>query len=276
MPDPRPAPRAAVVAPRAGADDAAGAPVRTGVRTGVADSAGTGARASVDDLAGVLGVVVADPAGRDDDTPVLADVFEAMDDGVLVTDARGATVAFNRRAAQILGAEPAAMAGATLADKPWRVVDASGADVAPDDLLVARTLVTGTPHDDVVHVVRADGTRVEARVRARPVRDARGAVARVVACFTDVTGLHTTQARLREAPRAARRGLCGRAGGPGAAGRRRPPGAPRQRGAGRAARRARRTPGGPGAGRPPPPRRPRALRRGMRAGARGAGARRGR
>jgi PAS domain S-box-containing protein len=98
-----------------------------------------------------------------------AAALDAIEEGVLVHDAKHQIVYANRAASELLGVEPQALRGASTESPPWEAMDESGAPIGPDDCPVERALRTGMAQRPiVVGVRRRDGAVRWLRTSTRP------------------------------------------------------------------------------------------------------------
>jgi PAS domain S-box-containing protein len=123
-------------------------------------------------------------AGREQ----LAQVLEAVADGVLFVDHASVIRLANGAAERILGSPRADLLGRTWADFAAEWTHMGGGPVAREERSDVRVLGHG---EDVFGLtrqrVRPDGSRTVLRGNSIPLRDARGRVAGMVATFRDVT-----------------------------------------------------------------------------------------
>ncbi|WP_436910943.1 PAS domain S-box protein [Halosimplex marinum] len=118
--------------------------------------------------------------------------------GLVVLSAEGVIERMNDRAGEILGVDPERVVGDSRETDAWRLLDADGEPVPPDERVFGIALDTGRPVTEVEHQVeRADGSRVWVQVSAAPLTDGDGAD-RVVVAVEDITRQKDRERRLRE------------------------------------------------------------------------------
>ena len=79
---------------------------------------------------------------------------------------------------------------------------ANGRELEPHELPMQRAAAEGIEiWDELLDVVKADGSRITLLMNAKPVRDDRGEVTGAVGVCVDVTRLREAEATLREADR---------------------------------------------------------------------------
>ena len=129
----------------------------------------------------------ADRARLDQQTELLARVFETSPVGIVVTDADGRVVEVNDRAAVVLGIEAQELRGRRYGNPEWGVVDQDGEPIPADDLPVARVLATGEAvFGDEHGIDDPSGGVTWQSVNAAPIHEG-GSVSQVVATVEDVT-----------------------------------------------------------------------------------------
>jgi two-component system sensor histidine kinase/response regulator len=129
-----------------------------------------------------------------DSSQRLASIFNAVTNGLVMVDGRGAVIERNAAAARML-----AHAADQVGDSLWPGVREDG---TPYDLAshpVRLALVTGVSVRDVVMgLAQPDGARCWLSVNAEPIPDESGAVQLVVASLTDITDRKRGEDALRE------------------------------------------------------------------------------
>ena len=116
-------------------------------------------------------------------------VVEALDEGVLLYDAKGVVIACNQKAADLVGLPTDAIIGKSAAELPLRLVDESGQEFAADERPGYRAIMTGEPQLNIIagHP-RPDGDMTWLSINAMPIAD-EGADApyAVATSFADIT-----------------------------------------------------------------------------------------
>ncbi len=126
--------------------------------------------------------------------------LDALSEGVLFSDMGGVIRASNPAAERILGLMQGEIVGLANDDPRWRVTRGDGSAFLPDEYPAVVTQRTGLPRTgELMGVHKADGEVVWISTDAHPVRTADGAVAGVVASFTDVTAEREATEALRRA-----------------------------------------------------------------------------
>ncbi|MHB8491740.1 MAG: HD-GYP domain-containing protein [Solirubrobacteraceae bacterium] len=123
-------------------------------------------------------------------------ILEALHEGVIVEDAEGSVLAFNKRAPEVLGI-PAEELGREAPERPLAaLLHQDGSPVGPGELPSTRSLETGEPQADVVMGIRGPGGTRWLAIASTPLfRDDEETAYAVVVSFTDITRF---QQRLRE------------------------------------------------------------------------------
>jgi diguanylate cyclase (GGDEF)-like protein/PAS domain S-box-containing protein len=122
-------------------------------------------------------------------------VLEALDEGVILYTEQGVPL-WNSAAERIFGLTGAQVSGLEPRPAAWRLLDAAGATVPPEEMAPARALATGARAvDELLRLERPDGTRVWIAGSATPVALGEDGERAVVATVRDVT-------RAQEAARA--------------------------------------------------------------------------
>ncbi|MCS0628424.1 EAL domain-containing protein [Telluria mixta] len=139
------------------------------------------------------------------------DLLAHLPAGVVMHDAAGRVVAANCQALALLGRREEQMLGAQSSDDTWHFVRADGSRMPPSEYPVNAVLRTGAKVSDlVVGVARPDHDDVRwAICNAYPERDERGAIDRVVVCFTDCTALKDAEQSLHKSEERMRLALQG-------------------------------------------------------------------
>ncbi|WP_123537921.1 bacterio-opsin activator domain-containing protein [Halosimplex salinum] len=118
--------------------------------------------------------------------------------GLVVLSTEGVIDRMNDRAGEILGVDPATVVGESRDIEAWRLLDADGEPVPPDERVFQIARDTGRPVTEVEQQVeRADGERAWVQVSATPL--AGGDTGdRVVVAIEDITPQKERERRLRE------------------------------------------------------------------------------
>jgi PAS domain S-box-containing protein len=129
-------------------------------------------------------------------------VFDTAPVGIIVAQDRECRViTANRVMAEMLGMSIGENISKSRSDAealPY-VVCRDGAVVAAEDLPMQRAAALGIElREEVLDIVRQDGSQITQLVNAAPVRDASGAVTGAVGIAADITGLRAAQEALRE------------------------------------------------------------------------------
>ena len=116
-------------------------------------------------------------------------MVSALDEGVLIFDARGALVNGNPAAERILGLTQQQLSGAPDQAAGWPVTRLDGSTLPPREMPLARALRSGQPvADELLGYRRPDGRGVWLRVSAVPLFEADGGTLRgAVVSFSDFT-----------------------------------------------------------------------------------------
>ncbi|MDJ0769949.1 MAG: PAS domain S-box protein [Ilumatobacter sp.] len=136
-----------------------------------------------------------------------ATLLHALEEGLVVQDATGRIVEWNRAATELLGLSDDELAGRTSIDPRWRAVHVDGRPWPGEDHPAMEALRTGEPVSDrTMGVHRPDSSLVWLRVNSRPIRDRDGHVTSVLTLFADVVATfdnerasETMTLRLRQA-----------------------------------------------------------------------------
>ncbi len=117
-----------------------------------------------------------------------------------VVDTAGQVVFANERAEEVLNLKRADIEGSPYRELAWRVTDAEGNPLQPDELPFRRVLQTGASVFGVEHaMVAEDGERRLLSINGAPLTDEDGRVVRVVLSIEDITEQREDQAALRQA-----------------------------------------------------------------------------
>ncbi|QPV64577.1 PAS domain S-box protein [Halosimplex litoreum] len=118
--------------------------------------------------------------------------------GLVVLSDEGVIERMNDRAGEILGADPADVIGDSRETDAWRLLDADGEPVPPDERVFQMARDSGRPVTEVEQrVERTDGERVWVRVSAAPLSDGDDS-GRVVVVVEDISNQKARERRLRE------------------------------------------------------------------------------
>ncbi|MGW5642414.1 sensor domain-containing protein [Saccharopolyspora sp. NPDC003752] len=139
-----------------------------------------------------------------------ATVVNALDEGVIVADAKGLVLSANPAAAQILGTARTEVVGSYLGD--WPLFDETGTPIPLDARPATQTHRTGAPENArVIGTRRGDGRSVWLSVTSRSLTPDSDAPHPVVLSFTDITESRAIRERLeREATHDPLTGLANR------------------------------------------------------------------
>ncbi|MFI0470545.1 EAL domain-containing protein [Saccharopolyspora sp. 5N102] len=155
-------------------------------------------------------LVCADETARRRAEQDYATVVNALDEGVIVADAKGLVLSANPAAAHILGTTRAELVGSPL--QAWPLFDEAGAPLPPDARPSTQTRRTGVPQNArVLGARRSDGRGVWLAVASRSLTPDNDAPHPIVISFTDITESRTIRERLeREATHDPLTGLANR------------------------------------------------------------------
>ena len=126
-------------------------------------------------------------------------LYEAVHDGIVMHDRKGAIIAANASALRILGLTSQQILSRTQADSSWKIIREDGTPFPGDDLPATVALRTGEAQRGVVMgVERPSGERRWLITSANPRDDAHEMGRVVIVSFTDVTELLESRRTLRE------------------------------------------------------------------------------
>jgi len=118
--------------------------------------------------------------------------------GILVLSTDGVIQRMNDRAGEILGVDPAGIVDETRETDAWRLLDADGEPVPPEERVFERVRDSGRSMTEVEQQVeRSDGERVWVQVSGAPLTGGVGG-GRVVIAIEDITRQKERERRLRE------------------------------------------------------------------------------
>jgi PAS domain S-box-containing protein len=121
-----------------------------------------------------------------------------------VVDTAGQVVFANERAEEVLNLKRADIQGSPYRELAWRVTDAQGNPLEPDQLPFRQVLQSGDSVFGVEHaMVAEDGERRLLSINGAPLTDEDGRVVRVVLSIEDITKQREAQAALKQAKREA-------------------------------------------------------------------------
>jgi len=130
----------------------------------------------------------------------LRSVVAALSEGLVVCDRDGRVVECNEAAARLLGIEHATLLAGRIGRLGVTIHSADGVELPPADRPVQTTIRTGQPRrDELLRMVRADGSAVWVQSNVEPIHGANGAAQTVVATLTDVTRHVLAEEELRRA-----------------------------------------------------------------------------
>lgn len=116
------------------------------------------------------------------------EVIESLSEGVTVQDAKGAVVAFNQRALEVLGLSKGELCGETKVDQRWALLKPDSTPLPLEDVPSMEALRTGQMVSRRQLAVRLpSGEYRELMVSAQPFLSPTGEVQHVVASFTDIS-----------------------------------------------------------------------------------------
>jgi len=140
----------------------------------------------------------AERAERRRERDLTEQLLRTVPTGLLVLSTDGVIERMNDRAGEILGTDPASVIGDSRETDAWRLLDADGEPVPPDERVFQIARDTGRPVTEVEQLVeRADGERVWVQVSAAPLADGDG-IDRVVVVVEDISHQKARERRLRE------------------------------------------------------------------------------
>ncbi len=121
---------------------------------------------------------------------------------IAVVDTAGQVVFANERAEDVLGLERSAVEGQPYRELVWRMKNANGEPLQPDQLPFRRVLETGQPIFAEEHAIdTADGKRRTLSINAAPLTDEKERVVRVVLSIEDITERQVAQEALTASER---------------------------------------------------------------------------
>jgi diguanylate cyclase (GGDEF)-like protein len=132
-----------------------------------------------------------------DEASLQAEIMDSIADGVIVTDLAGRFTVFNRSAIAILGRGPSD-AGFEDWAREFSIVNADGGPLGREQDPLRRALADETSDDVLLHVNRAEGTRVPLLAAGRVLHDSRGKVRGAVMTFSDFSQLREKEAFLAQ------------------------------------------------------------------------------
>jgi diguanylate cyclase (GGDEF)-like protein/PAS domain S-box-containing protein len=115
------------------------------------------------------------------------EILSGLQEGVVVVDTDARVVVANEAAAGLFGVAPAELTGRRLNAVPFDLLDERGHLLAPEQLPLRRALAGEEVSDEVLRVVRRDGTLLWVEVHANPLRHDDGVLYGAVAGYDDVT-----------------------------------------------------------------------------------------
>lgn len=129
----------------------------------------------------------------------LASIVETMAEGLVIIGASGCYEFANAASETILGAGRESFIGRRFDDVPWQRRNMDGTPFRQPFHPFVR-IAGGEPElrEFLFTIDRPDGTCIRISLNARPMRDASGAFAGMVATFIDVSARHLAEDRLRE------------------------------------------------------------------------------
>jgi PAS domain S-box-containing protein len=129
----------------------------------------------------------------------LLTVLEQSPVGIGIAEAPSGRFGFlNDEAVRLLGGRPVMSKAGDPEGGGWQGFHPDGRRIAPDEWPSARAMWHGdTVRNEVMRVVRADGSTVDVAVNAAPVRDRDGSIIAAVVIFRDVTAEREAEEELR-------------------------------------------------------------------------------
>jgi PAS domain S-box-containing protein len=129
----------------------------------------------------------------------LVTVLEQSPLAIGIAEAPGGRFVFvNDEAARLLGRRPTVSKAVDPEGGGWQGFHPDGRAIAPHEWPVARAMRQGeTVRNEIMHVVRADGSAIDIAVNAAPVRDSDGRILAAVLIFWDVTAERQAQEESR-------------------------------------------------------------------------------
>ncbi|TVQ50255.1 MAG: PAS domain S-box protein [Gammaproteobacteria bacterium] len=139
--------------------------------------------------------VVRDISAQVRDHQRLQSIYQAVAEGIVLMNVKGAIIEANPAAERILGLSRDQILGRTPRDPRWRAIRDDGSDFPGEEHPASVTLQTGAPVRGLVHGVHLpDGSLRWISVTTQPLRGEDGAMAGVVASMADVTELRRESA----------------------------------------------------------------------------------
>ncbi|GAA0517165.1 GGDEF domain-containing protein [Saccharopolyspora subtropica] len=174
------------------------------------DGSALAVRVSVAEMPSGFVLVCADETPRRRAEQDYATVVNALDEGVIVADAKGLVLSANPAAVHILGTTGAELVGSPLA--AWPLFDETGAPIPPDARPSAQTSSTGVAQNArMIGFRRSDGRRVWLAMASRSLTPDSDPPHPIVVSFTDITESRAIRERLeREATHDPLTGLANR------------------------------------------------------------------
>ena len=118
---------------------------------------------------------------------------------ISVRDADGTTVMANERAQDLLDLSEQEILNEPLDINEWRIFDADGTELSPDEAPSARVHATGEPvFDEEIIIERPDGEQLWVAISAAPVFDADGDLERVITTGEDISELKRRERALEQ------------------------------------------------------------------------------
>ncbi|MFC7197190.1 PAS domain-containing protein [Halosimplex aquaticum] len=107
---------------------------------------------------------------------MIEQLLRTVPTGLLVLSTDGVIERMNDRAGEILGADPSQVVGESRETDAWRLLDADGEPVPPEERVFQRARDTGRPVTEVEQqIVRSDGERIWVQVSGAPLAGGEGA-----------------------------------------------------------------------------------------------------
>lgn len=127
-------------------------------------------------------------------------LIEDLDVGVVLQDPNDQILLSNEAAGRILGIENPAMEGISSRDPRWRLVNADGSPLKPEDVPSVIAARTGQPVKNAILGSSniATGERRWLQISATPRLDATGRLLHTLVTLIDITAAHKTETALRE------------------------------------------------------------------------------
>jgi PAS domain S-box-containing protein len=143
--------------------------------------------------------------------PQLDDLLDHLPAGVVVHGVDGRLLNANRTACELIGKSLEQLKGTLSTNDAWTLLRGDGSPIAPKDFPVNVVLRTGSKVSEVVLGTPDSGT---GSIRwlicnAYPEFDSKGALCRVIVCFTDCTAMKRAEQELQESEERLRLALQG-------------------------------------------------------------------